>query len=163
MMSQAMPADRAHMFSPRPGSDYPTSVLIVSTLLYGVFAFVVTIVALNIFWPAGLVLGMVLGWRGGFIPGLGDSGQTSEAVKSLRHDVPHADFQSSGNSSFDAYRTDMLTRLEKEQTNFESFLGRLRDAKDKDEFDTFMDERATRARPVSAHDAPGTTSQIDID
>ena len=48
----------------------------------------------------------------------------------------------SGNSAFDAYKADTLARLEREQKDFESFLRRLRDAKDKAEFDQFMDERA---------------------
>ena len=50
-----------------------------------------------------------------------------------------------GNSAFDAYKTDTLARLEREQGEFESFLERLRDAKDKSEFDQFMDERARTA------------------
>ena len=46
-----------------------------------------------------------------------------------------------GNSAFDADKADTLRRLEEEQNNFESFLERLRDAKDKAEFDQFMDDR----------------------
>lgn len=52
---------------------------------------------------------------------------------------------SSGNAAFDAYKAETLHRLEEEQGNFEAFLKRLRDAKDKAEFDDFMDERATRS------------------
>ena len=51
----------------------------------------------------------------------------------------------SGNAAFDAYKTDTLRRLEEEQRAFEEFLGRLREAKDKAEFDQFMDDRARRA------------------
>ncbi len=51
----------------------------------------------------------------------------------------------SGNRAFDAYKADTLRRLEEEQNSFETFLERLRAAKDKSEFDAFMDERATRA------------------
>ena len=47
-----------------------------------------------------------------------------------------------GNTAFDTYKADTLRRLEEEQNNFESFLERLRDSKDKAEFDQFMDERA---------------------
>lgn len=47
----------------------------------------------------------------------------------------------SGNSAFDAYKADTLKRLEDEQRAFEGFLGRLREAKDKTEFDAFMKER----------------------
>lgn len=53
---------------------------------------------------------------------------------------------STGNSAFDAYRAETLRRLEEEQGNFEAFLERLRDAKDKAEFDQFMDERAKAAK-----------------
>ena len=49
--------------------------------------------------------------------------------------------QSTGNRAFDEYREDTLRRLEDEHVEFESFLERLRHAKDKAEFDQFMDER----------------------
>jgi hypothetical protein len=48
---------------------------------------------------------------------------------------------SSGNRAFDEYRADTLRRLEEEQREFRDFLGRLRMAKDKAEFDQFMAER----------------------
>ena len=51
----------------------------------------------------------------------------------------------SGNATFDAYKTETLRRLEDEQAQFEEFLARLREAKDKAEFDQFMDDRARRA------------------
>lgn len=63
----------------------------------------------------------------------------------------HAAMRPSGNAAFDAYKTDMLRRLEEEQTAFEAFLQRLREAKDKSEFDNFMEERA---RAASAPVAP---------
>ena len=61
-----------------------------------------------------------------------------------RHATRHA-FRSSGNSAFDAYKADTLRRLEEEQEAFEAFLQRLRDAKDKAEFDQFMDDRTRSA------------------
>ncbi len=51
-----------------------------------------------------------------------------------------------GNTAFDAYKADTLRRLEDEQESFEEFLERLREAKDKAEFDQFMDDRARAAR-----------------
>jgi hypothetical protein len=57
---------------------------------------------------------------------------------------------SSGNRAFDDYRTETLRRLEDEQREFKDFLERLRFAKDKTEFDTFMAER--RNRPE--HESP---------
>jgi hypothetical protein len=47
----------------------------------------------------------------------------------------------SGNLTFDEYRAETLRRLEQEQSDFQDFLGRLRMAKDKAEFDQFMAER----------------------
>ena len=52
---------------------------------------------------------------------------------------------SSGNRAFDEYRADTLRRLEEEQREFHEFLGRLRFAKDRAEFDQFM--AAQRQRP----------------
>lgn len=66
------------------------------------------------------------------------SSATSWRQKSIEH-------RSTGNSAFDAYKADTLRRLEQEQDKFEAFLERLRDAKDKAEFDQFMDERAAKA------------------
>jgi hypothetical protein len=56
--------------------------------------------------------------------------------------------RSSGNRAFDEYRAETLRRLEDEQREFRDFLDRLRQAKDKAEFDQFMAER--RNRPPEA-------------
>lgn len=56
----------------------------------------------------------------------------------------HSAFKTSGNTAFDAYKSETLRRLEEEQDAFERFLNRLRDAKDKAEFDQFMDERSKK-------------------
>ena len=50
-----------------------------------------------------------------------------------------------GNRAFDAYKEETLRRLEEEQNNFEAFLERLREAKDKAEFDQFMEDRTTKS------------------
>lgn len=55
----------------------------------------------------------------------------------------------SGNMAFDAYKAETLRRLEEEQGAFEDFLKRLREAKDKAEFDQFMDDREKRMKDVS--------------
>ena len=52
--------------------------------------------------------------------------------------------RSSGNRAFDEYRTETLRRLEDEQREFRDFLERLRQAKDKAEFDQFMADRRSR-------------------
>jgi hypothetical protein len=56
---------------------------------------------------------------------------------------------SSGNRAFDDYRTETLQRLEEEQREFKEFLERLRFAKDRAEFDQFMNERRDRPRDES--------------
>ncbi|MBU2993650.1 DUF2852 domain-containing protein [Octadecabacter sp. 1_MG-2023] len=120
----------------------PVAVQVLSTILFAAFAIPVTIIALNVFWPAGILIAVILAWRGGFAP----TGRPSpaprdmdEAMKSL---MPTTAQRSSGNASFDAYRHDMIERLEIEQEKFEGFLSRLRHAKDQSEFDTFLDQRA---------------------
>jgi hypothetical protein len=50
----------------------------------------------------------------------------------------------SGNRAFDEYRSETLRRLEDEEREFRDFLDRLRQAKDKTEFDQFMAERRHR-------------------
>lgn len=62
--------------------------------------------------------------------------------------------RSTGNLAFDTYKADTLTRLEREQAEFEAFLARLRHARDKAEFDQYMDERANVAAETPAEDAP---------
>ena len=57
---------------------------------------------------------------------------------------------SSGNQAFDEYRAETLKRLEEEQREFRDFLERLRQAKDKAEFDQFMTERRRVAEPGPA-------------
>jgi len=55
---------------------------------------------------------------------------------------------SSGNAAFDEYKTETLKRLEDEQKEFVEYLEKLRAAKDKAEFDQFMNDR--RNRPEAA-------------
>ncbi|MFN4194184.1 MAG: DUF2852 domain-containing protein, partial [Tabrizicola sp.] len=50
-------------------------------------------------------------------------------------------------------KADTLDRLEREQEAFEAFLRRLRESKDKAEFDQYLDERARAARDEGAHRA----------
>ena len=103
------------------------------------------IVSFIVFWPIGLaVLAYLIGsgrmacwknerWERKFqakMDGL------SERWGSWQRQAP-----SSGNRAFDEYRADALRRLEEEQREFKDFLDRLRHAKDKAEFDQFMEDR----------------------
>ncbi len=56
--------------------------------------------------------------------------------------------RSSGNAAFDEYKAETLKRLEDEQKEFVEYLEKLRAAKDKAEFDQFMNDR--RNRPEAA-------------
>lgn len=85
------------------------------------------------FWPVGLATLFYMIWSKRMFSKSCSSRRMSRSLNTMR---------STGNSAFDSYKADTLRRLEEEQTNFEAFLERLRDAKDKAEFDQFMDERA---------------------
>jgi Protein of unknown function (DUF2852) len=54
----------------------------------------------------------------------------------------------SGNRAFDAYRAETIKRLEEEQRSFREYLERLRQAKDRAEFEQFMHERRSEQRQV---------------
>ncbi|MDB5665107.1 DUF2852 domain-containing protein [Cypionkella sp.] len=118
-------------------------------------------------WLAAMVLGFIFVWPVGLgllaymIWSKRMFNRSSCAERRARHQANWgqrghwgpSSMRSSGNAAFDAYKTDMLRRLEDEQTAFESFLQRLREAKDKSEFDNFMEERA-RAASTPAAAAP---------
>ena len=102
-----------------------------------------------IFWPVGLAILAYLIWSGRmgcwrFGGGPGRWYETREGRNRRRH-RGHRRGGTSGNTAFDEYREETLRRLEEEQEEFEQFLGRLRQAKDKAEFDQFMADRRGRA------------------
>lgn len=93
------------------------------------------VVGFIVFWPIGLALLAYMLWS-----------KKMMCSRRWRHSSPRRMMHSStGNSAFDAYREETIQRLEAEQKSFEAFLGRLRAARDKAEFDQFMDERARKA------------------
>ena len=98
-----------------------------------------TVVGFIVFWPLGLALLAYMIWSKRMFTG------------NCRHRARHAHhaFKSSGNGAFDAYKAETLRRLEDEQDAFEAFLQRLREAKDKAEFDQFMDDRSRRKTETS--------------
>lgn len=114
--------------------------------------FAAMIVSFFIFWPIGLALLAYMIWSKRMFS------RTNCATRRDRHSqhMGHSRMSnSSGNAAFDSYKADMLRRLESEQDAFETFLQRLRDAKDKSEFDTFMEDRA-KANVADAPEAPKT-------
>jgi hypothetical protein len=89
------------------------------------------------FWPVGLALLAYMIWS---------KRMFNKSCSSRRMSAKFTTMRSSGNTAFDAYKNETLRRLEEEQENFEAFLERLREAKDKSEFDQFMDDRAKAAK-----------------
>jgi hypothetical protein len=97
------------------------------------------VIGFILFWPIGLALLAYMIWSKRMFNG------SCAGRRSHHRHGGHAMMSPSGNSAFDAYKDATLRRLEEEQQAFEAFLERLRAAKDKSEFDQFMDERARRA------------------
>jgi hypothetical protein len=128
-----------------------------------------TVVSFLVAWPIGvLMLGILIGsrrmgcWSNSYNP---DRWQRrmdrfQRGMESMQRGMEHmqakaaqwqnrayAPLGSSGNRAFDEYRAETLRRLEEEQRDFRDFLDRLRQAKDKAEFDQFMAERRNRPQP----------------
>ena len=101
----------------------------------------VMVLGFIVFWPVGLALLAYMLWSRR-LTGCSTGGRLRPS------------FRSSGNSAFDAYKADTLRRLQDEQEAFEAFLKRLREAKDKTEFDQFMEERARQSRGAERSDSP---------
>lgn len=83
-------------------------------------------------WPVGLaILGYMIWSKRMFGNCARRHGATGRAHRA----------ESTGNAAFDAYRDETLKRLEDEHRAFLDFLQKLREARDKAEFDQFMEER----------------------
>jgi Protein of unknown function (DUF2852) len=114
------------------------------------------ILGFMVWWPLGLAaLAFLIGsgrmgcWKGHEMSPWGRGG--GMRGPGMWWQPPH---RSSGNRAFDDYRTETLRRLEEEQKEFHEFLGRLRMAKDKAEFDQFMAERRDRPNPSNPESPP---------
>ncbi len=90
------------------------------------------------FWPVGLALLFYMIWSKRMF--------SKSCTHRTRRGHAMAHLRPTGNVAFDTYKAETLQRLEDEQEKFVAFLERLREAKDKSEFDQFMDERARTAR-----------------
>ena len=129
------------------------------------------VVSFILFWPAGLVvLGYLIGsgrmgcWAHGrdgrWRRGMERMQQGMEQMRSGAgwwggpNQGPSSQGPSSGNRAFDEYRTETLRRLEDEQRDFFEFLNRLRHAKDKAEFDQFMNDRGRRPEAPTPQPQP---------
>ena len=97
-----------------------------------------------LFWPVGLALLAYMIWSKRMFS------KSCRTSRKSSYGSAMAAMKPSGNTAFDAYKAETLRRLQEEQDAFEAFLERLREAKDKTEFDQFMDDRAKRARDIDA-------------
>ncbi|WP_312531532.1 DUF2852 domain-containing protein [Paracoccus sp. (in: a-proteobacteria)] len=102
-------------------------------------------------WIIAMILGFVLAWP----VGLGLLGYMiwskrmfCSQRKSDSRGFGRSLSQPTGNSAFDAYREETLKRLEDEHEQFVGFLHKLREAKDKAEFDDFMRSRQNQVTEV---------------
>jgi Protein of unknown function (DUF2852) len=121
-----------------------------------------TVAGFWLFWPVGVAILVFLAWSGRMrawrYANRGQWGQwynTAPPGQTGRNGKwgggcgwgSRTRYTPSGNRAFDEYREETLRRLEEEQREFVDYLERLRQAKDKAEFDQFMAER--RHRPAS--------------
>ncbi len=110
-----------------------------------------------VFWPLGLATLAFLFWSGRMGCGMSGADRYEHRMNRLQSKMERLKERmggrqggfgggwgggpSSGNRAFDEYRAETLRRLEDEQKEFQDFLGRLRMARDKAEFDQFMAAR----------------------
>ena len=137
---------------------------------YGAVAWLAVAAAASLIaWPLGLATfaylagsGRLYSWRDGrdtrpgrwFSAG-GSAGRVGGSPGGLGGDGRRFRSSPSGNQAFDAYRADAISRLEEEQREFQAFLERLRQARDKAEFDAFMADRRPRPASTDAVEPPG--------
>lgn len=122
------------------------------------------VVSFILFWPAGLALLAYMIWsKRMFSKSCAHRRARTPQAWQDRHMSHRHGFSTSGNTAFDAYKAETLRRLMSEQEAFEAFLERLRAAKDKSEFDQFMDERAEAAQTArdEAYDIEDESDEID--
>ncbi|MGI9476735.1 MAG: DUF2852 domain-containing protein [Hyphomicrobiaceae bacterium] len=122
----------------------------------------VMVLGFVIFWPIGLAILAYMIWSGRM--GCRASSRASAwqqrvagkwERKMERWGMQAKAYQPTGNHAFDEYREETLKRLEEEAEEFQTFLDRLRMAKDKSEFEQFMTERRNRPpAPDATGEAP---------
>ena len=127
-----------------------------------------------VFWPIGLGLLIYLKWSGRMFCSHRGYGRWHTPNGTFDRDAARAEWKarreewrawkrqkrwggnSTGNVAFDEYREETLRRLDEEQHEFRDYLDRLRSAKDRAEFDQFMNERRNRP-PATEPPAPPAT------
>lgn len=100
---------------------------------------IATVIGFVLFWPVGLALVVYIIWS---------KRMTCNSWGRRSRTHRNHDRGATGNTAFDAYRSETLKRLEEERSAFTVFLDQLRAAKDQAEFDQFMARR--RDDPAAA-------------
>jgi biopolymer transport protein ExbB/TolQ len=107
---------------------------IVATLI--ALAWAVVWIAFALFWlvwPLVLLVVAGIAWR--------RQARGWQRAQTTSPRAPQHESAVSGNAAYDAYRAETLQRLDEERAHFGAFLERLRKAKDKEAFDSYMAER----------------------
>jgi len=135
------------------------------------------VIGFIVFWPIGLAILAYIIWSGrmGCSSRYGNMQDFRDRAMSRwerkrerweRHMQRWGDrrgsshFRHTGNRAFDEYRDEALRRLEGEANEFRDFLERLRMAKDRQEFDQFMNDRRNRpSDPPPAAEPQGPAPQ----
>lgn len=130
----------------------------------------VMVLGFVLFWPVGLAILAYLIWSGrmGCARNGGWSSRWERKMQKFQDKMDRwgasngdrarsfaAGFSSSGNRAFDEYREATMKRLEEEFGEFRSFLDKLREAKDRQEFEQFMNDRRNRGSGNSPTDTSG--------
>jgi hypothetical protein len=105
------------------------------------------------FWPIGLFLVIYITMTNRWSKSAMFGTCTSRRAAARDWATTGSVLRPSGNTAFDAYKAETLRRLEEEQQAFEAFLERLRAAKDKSEFDAFMEDRTRGPKPAEPIEA----------
>ena len=133
------------------------------------------VIGFIVFWPIGLAILAYIIWSGrmgcssryGSMEEFRDRAVSRWERKRERWEQKmqrwgdrggNSHFRQAGNRAFDEYRDEALRKLEEEANEFRGFLERLRMAKDRQEFDEFMNERRNRPAPP-AGDPQGPAPQ----
>ena len=122
------------------------------------------VIGFMLFWPLGFAMLAYILWGDRLESFKRDVNKATDGVFSgFGRACGKTQFSATGNAAFDDWREKELERLSEERrkleemrADFESYARELRRAKDKEEFDRFMDERrATQKKSSGRKSVPG--------
>lgn len=125
------------------------------------------VVSFVIFWPIGLAILFYMIWSGRM--GCGRNGRRSDWQQRMagkferkmnNWGMQAKAYQPTGNAAFDEYRDETLRRLEEEASEFNGFLEQLRKARDRQQFEDFMQDRRNRGGRGGDNAPPAGTGSV---